>query len=220
MTKTAITSKHSRGEVLYYLLAGLMFYSFAMLFVYDTKGYQQTIENEVRATINSLEEGTAEELLEISRERQQSWIYRSGFYPTIYKFFAPKEVKYIDDWSKGVLGGGIMFKFLTNVQYLGYQIIHRLTVLQLWMMALLPLMMAIVMTGYYKWRITQYRLGGQSAGVVRIWSKVVWLAFITLTTYIIFPAVLGDLAVYAPVTILMLMAIGVGQIVKSFNKYI
>lgn len=219
MTKTAITASIGRFNMIFTGVTLIICYAFLMLLITDAKEYQRAVESEVLFTVGSLTASESEYILQKTRQRQQKWIYDSGFYPSLKKMFLPKEVPYIEELTKGVFSTKWNYRALMNVQYLAYQLIHRLTMLQFWLMTLLPLMAAIVITGFYQWRIKQYQLGGHSVSVVRIWTKAIWVVFAVLATYLVVPNVGGAYSLFAPPIVLVFAAVGVGQIIKSFNKY-
>lgn len=220
MTNTAISSSVGRARLIYTILLMAFIYAFVMLFIYESDTYRVTIEKEVLSSLSTLEPDAQKELLNTTRARQYQWVHASGLYETLHDLFMPKrDVKYIEDMSKGILSKKYLVKFLKNFQYLSYQIIHRLTLLEFWAYTIFAFMVCLMVQGYYKWKIKQYRLGGQSVNATRIWTKIIWLTFLGLLGYLIIPNVFGAYSFQAPAILLIIASLAASKVAESYNKY-
>lgn len=220
MTQTAISSSKGRTWMIFTIISMLLLACFALLLVTDVKKYEADVTQEVKKTSAWLDAEASERINDKVSRRQRSWIYDSGLYPAIRDALAPKKVDYIEKASKGVLSTKWNDRLLMNVQYLAYQFIHRLTLMEFWLWTLSPLMGAIVITGVYKWKIKQYQLGGQSVNATRLWIKVFWLLGTCLSIYLFAPSAIGAASAYVPAIFLVIAALATAQVIQSYNKYI
>lgn len=220
MTQTAISSSKGRTWMIFTIISMMLLSCFALLLVTDVKNYEDAVKQEVNKTSTWLDAAAAERINGKVARRQIEWIYESGFYPSIRDALTPKKVDYIEDASKGILSTKWNERLLMNFQYLAYQFIHRLTLLEFWLWTLSPLMGAIVITGVYKWKIKQYQLGGQSVNVTRLWIKMFWLLGTCLSIYLFAPSAIGAASAYIPAIFLVVAALAAAQVIQSYNKYI
>lgn len=220
MTTTAISSSRGRAWMIFTIVSALLMTCFAMLVLTDIPKYKSAVEKEAMQTSLWLDAEAANKINDKVNDRQRKWIYESGFYPTIRDALKPKHVQYIEDTSKGVFSTRWIERILMNGQYLAYQFIHRVTMLEFWLWSLSPLMAAIVITGVFKWRIKQYQLGGQSVNMTRLWIKVFWVLGAALSAYLFSPSIVGVISIYVPAVFLVLTAFATAQVIQSYNKYI
>lgn len=220
MTTTAISGSRGRTWMIFTIVAMLLLACFGLLIVTDVKKYEADVTEEVRKLSSWLDVEAADRINKKVASRQRAWIYESGLYPTIRDALTPKKVDYIEDASRGVLSTKWNERLLMNVQYLAYQFIHRLTLMEFWLWTLSPLMGAIIITGIYKWKIKQYQLGGQSVNMTRLWVKVFWLLGMCFSVYLFSPSVIGAASAYIPAVFLIVAALSAAQVIQAYNKYI
>jgi cobalamin synthase len=137
--------------------------------------------------------------------------------------FLPEAQKaYATEWQRNASGGLIdevwLLRLLENFQLFSYQMIHRMTLLQFWLFALLPMCIAIVATGYYHWRIKQYQMGGSSVNYVRGYMKLMWLTMLVLCVYLITPNLFGPYTIYAPAFLLLTIATTLSLVFSNYSK--
>ena len=220
MTTTAISASRGRAWMIFTLVTMLLTACFGLMIITDTEQYKAQVQAEVDKTSQWLDSEAAYRISDTVQRRQRAWIYDSGFYPAIRDAITPKQVDYIDKASKGVFSTKWNIRLLMNGQYLAYQFIHRLTLIEFWLWTLLPLMGAMVLTGVFKWKIKQYQLGGQSVNVTRLWLKVFWALGATLSVYLFAPSAIGAASFYIPAIFLIVVAFAASQVIQSYNKYI
>jgi hypothetical protein len=220
---TAIIQDSTRLNLVFMLFGILFLLVFMAMVAREPDNVRADIETELMDSKTML--GAQEQVVleRQTKERFQSWFYDSGMYDFIYKMLAPaKQVDAIEEWqaksSYGFLSRGWVYRFLENFQLYGYQFTHRITMMQFWMMTMLPMMIAIVMTGYYTWRIKQYQLTGQSTAKVRLWMKAMWFSFLLFSIYLVTPNLIGAYTLFAPPVLLALVSISIALVISSFSK--
>jgi len=181
------------------------------------------IENELTSKYDYLSASDYQYLEEKINVRFQSWAYDSGFYPFFHKAFYPeRQADYAEDWQReaslGMIDGGWIIRMLENMQLFIYQMVHRITLIEFWFFTMLPMMIAIVMTGYYQWRIKQYQLSGSSTGYVRMYLKLLWIILFLFSVYLITPNIFGAYTIYAPPALLLIVALSISLVFTNFSK--
>lgn len=196
---------------------------FIAMVVRQPENVRSNIEAELMNAKNML--GVEEQLIleRTTKSRFQSWYYDSGMYTSLHNMLAPKrQSAAVEEWQKkgsnGFLSEGWIWRFLENFQLYGYQFTHRITIMQFWIITMLPMMIAIVVTGYYTWRIKQYQLTGQSTAKVRMWLKSLWISLLLFSIYLVTPNLIGAYTLYAPPVLLLLVSVSMALIIASFSK--
>lgn len=215
---TAITSQVSRFNLIYIIVTMLAFYAFAMMFIKDTDSFRQGVEQELTYILEKVPSKEAEYLQSVTTFRYQRWLHQSGVFAEMRRMFMPKQIDYMEDMSKGVLSRDWNVRFLNNMQYMFYQFVMRLTLLEFWLYTMLPMSIAIVMTGYFNWKKKLYQLGGHSVNVVRLWLKIGWLFLLLLCSYLVVPSFAGVYALYAPPVLMVVLAFTISKVIESFHK--
>lgn len=222
---TVIVANSSRLNLIYFLFSFLLLCLFSAMVIRDPVAVRKSIEaelNDSRSMLGPVEQAYLERE---TKQRFQSWYYDSGLYQTVHGFFAPnKQTKIVEEWqsksSAGFLAEGWIVQFLENFQLYGYQFMHRITMMQFWIVTMLPMMLAIILTGYYTWRIQQYKLTGQSTAKVRMWLKALWISFLLFSIYLVTPNLIGVYTLFAPPVLLALVSLSIALIIASFSKEI
>lgn len=215
---TVVTKSIGRFNLIYMLIAMLGFYTFAMLIIKDTASYKQGVETELQYIIEKMPEAESQYLEEVTQRRFQSWLYSSGAFEQLKKLFMPKDVRYQEDMSKGIFSVRRVHSVLNNLQYMVYQFIMRITLVEFWLYTMAPMLLAVIATGYFEWKKKAYQLGGQSVNVVRLWLKVGWMFMLLMSTYLVVPNITGAYTLYAPPILMFILAVSIAKIVQSFHK--
>lgn len=215
---TVITKNVSRFNIIYMLLALLGLYAFAMIVIKDTPQYKVAIESELDFVLDKMPEAEAKHLESVTQSRFQRWFYDSGAFYKLKSMFMPKDVQYQEEMSKGIFSVKRVHQVLNNLQYLVYQFIMRITLVEFWLYTMLPMMVAMVATGYFNWKKKAYQLGGQSVNVVRLWLKVGWGFLLLMSTYLVIPNIAGAYTLFAPPLLMFIMALAISKIIQSFHK--
>ncbi|WP_240224671.1 DUF4400 domain-containing protein [Rheinheimera hassiensis] len=215
---TVITKNASRFNVIYVILALLGLYAFAMIVIKDTPQYKVAIEAELNYVLEKMPEAEGQHLESVTQGRFQRWLYDSGAFYKLKSMFMPKDVQYQEEMSKGIFSVKRVHQVLNNLQYLVYQFIMRITLVEFWLYTMLPMMVAMVVTGYYNWKKKTYQLGGQSVNVVRLWLKVGWGFLLLMSSYLVIPNIAGAYTLFAPPLLMFIMALAISKIIQSFHK--
>ncbi|WP_445766821.1 DUF4400 domain-containing protein [Rheinheimera sp.] len=220
---TVITASSSRLNLIFVLYSAMFLLVFMLMIIRSPDGVRESIETELKQAMVML--GVEEQyLLETStKDRFQRWIHDSGFYPGLYKALAPERQREgYEEWqskgSFGFLSEGWIWRLLENFQLYAYQVTHRLTLMEFWMLTMLPMMIAVIMTGYYTWKIKQYQLIAASTTHVRLWLKALWIVLFLFSIYLITPNIFGLYTIYAPPILLVAVALAISLILSNFSK--
>lgn len=220
---TVITEETSRLKLLFTLYTLMLFIIFAMMVIRSPESVRTSIESELDYTAHHL--GTIEQnrLEEITKKRFQGWVHDSGFYNIIYQAIAPKDdsvgLRVVQQSERShFFHEGWIWRLLENLQLFSYQIIHRLTLMEFWLLTMLPSVVAITMTGYYNWKIKKYQLAGHSTRQVRIWLKSLWIILMVFSVYLITPNIFGTYTIYAPPLLMIMVALSLSLILSNFGK--
>lgn len=222
---TVITASSTRLNLIFMLYSMMFLIVFALMIVRTPEGVRGSIEKELNYTVVMLGPTEQISLETLTKDRFQRWIYDSGFYPGLYRALEPQRQKEgYEEWQKkgsfGFLSEGWIWRLLENFQLYAYQIVHRLTLMEFWILTMLPMMVAIVMTGYYQWQIKKYQLAGASTTHVRLWLKALWIVLFMFSIYLITPNIFGVYTIYAPPFLLVLVALSISYIMSNFSKAI
>lgn len=220
---TVISAKETRLHILIMLYFLVLIALFMLMVIREPEAVRADIEFELHHTVEYLSEQEQLSLDTKAKKRFQSWLYDSGLYESVYGALAPKTqqnyaVQWQSDASFGFLSEGWIFRLLENFQLYFYQVTHRLTLMEFWMLTTLPMVIAIIATGYYSWRIKAYQLIGQSTSSVRIWLKVMWLVLFLFLAYMITPNIFGAYTIFAPPVLLLVVALSISYVISSFSK--
>jgi len=220
---TAVLEKETRIHLIIYLYLMVFIALFLLVIIRQPDQLKLDIKTEMEYTVKYMSVLEYADLQSRINNRYQSWLHDSNIYAGVYKALAPtRQKKYAEEWqensSAGFVSNVTMHRIIDNFELYFYQITHRITLMEYWMLLMLPLMIAIIFTGYYRWRIKLYQLIGQSTSLVRIWLKVMWLMLSLFLVYLITPNLFGPYSVFAPPVLLLVMALSVSFIISSFTK--
>lgn len=220
---TVISANSTRLNLIFMLYSIMFLGVFMLMIVRSPDSVRAGIEAELKYAMVTM--GTTEqyELEKMTKGRFQHWFYDSGFYPTLYNAIAPQRQKEgIEEWQKkssfGFMSEGWIWRLLENFQLYAYQVTHRITLMEFWMLTMLPTMIAIVLTGHYHWKIRQYQLASASTTHVRLWLKALWIVLFLFSIYLITPNIFGFYTIYAPPILLTLVALSMSFIMSNFSK--
>lgn len=212
---TVISNKITRFQMMNIMFGILLMYVMGLLIIKDNEAYQTEVENELRYVKQTLSKQEWAKLYDETLDRYEKLLQESGALDTIKELFLPIESS--SEVNKA-FSGEWNFRAVNNFQILVYQLLHRVTLMQYTLMLFLPLMLAIIFTGYNKWRINRFALGGQSTRAVRIWLKMVWITTSMFIAYIVVPVPIVELSLIIPPALLVLFAMAISQIIQSFDK--
>lgn len=220
---TAISANSTRLNLIFMLYSMMFLIVFALMIVRTPEGVRGSIEKELKYALVMLGSEEQYALETLTKDRFQRWFYDSGFYPGLYNALAPQRQKEgYEEWqnkgSFGFLSEGWIWRLLENFQLYAYQVTHRLTLMEFWILTMLPMMVSIVMTGYYSWQIKKYQLVASSTTHVRLWLKALWLVLFLFSIYLITPNIFGFYTIYAPPVLLVLVALSISYIMSNFSK--
>lgn len=212
---TAISSKHSRLQVLNAILCCLMAYIAYLLVTSQTIEYRASIESELKYIKDTVSEDEWETIDNSINRKFQDYLFENGLFDLTKKMFIPiasdSEVNktFSDEWN---------YRTVNNFQIFFYQLMYRVTLLQYSIMILGPFMLCLFYSAYNQWRIKQFQLGGQSSRTVRVWFKLIWLGFAAISIYAITPIGSNIFTLITPPAILIAITFAGAQIIKSFDK--
>lgn len=219
---TAILGSENRLHLIWTLNVVVICAIFILCLFQNPKTVRASIETELKYSSQQLQ-SEFKEIERLNLDRYNRWWIESGLQRFVHQLLPEKEqsdyAKHMqENASLGYIADITLTKFVENVELYLYQIIHRLTLLQFWCLTMLPFMAAVVITGYYHWRIKFYSLTGQSTTSVRLWLKISWIVIFIFSIYLITPNLFGTYTVFAPPILLALLSIMISYILKNFSK--
>ena len=213
---TVIANKSiSRFQIYNIIFAGLIFYVFSMLVLKDEATYQAQLLTELGHIESHASKGVWLSIDKKARDRHQKYLYSSGVYGLIQKWFIPIES---DSPVNNTFSGKWNYRAVTNIQVLHFQVMHRFSAMEHWMVELFFFSLATIVWGYNRWRAGQYRLGGASVNRVRLWLKLLWFSVGMLLTFAVSPNLFGEYTYYAPAVFIIVLSFAVSKLIQSFNK--
>jgi Ca2+/Na+ antiporter len=215
MATVIANKKVSRFQVYNGMVVMMLFYVFAMLVMKDEVTYQEQVITELKNTEYHATPAVWSSIDNRARNRHQKYLYSSGAYGLIKKWFLPKEN---DSPVNATFSGKWNYRAVMNVQVLFFQVMHRLSAIEHWAVELVSFSFAVIFWGYNKWRAGHYRLGGASVNRVRLWLKLLWLSIAMIFTFLVTPNFFGAYTYYAPAIFIVVLAFAVSKLIQSFNK--
>jgi hypothetical protein len=186
------------------------------MLINNNSDYYNSLQNELVTTKNNVGSDSWNIIDSRAKARHKANFYDNGLFDLIVKTFLSERDDYI---TRNIeQSDDIQAKFVNNIQVMSYQIFFRLTVLEYWIAALAPLCIAIMASGYYKWRKKKYQMGGSSTGKGRLWMKVAWLLAVGFIAMLILPPFIVSLSVYTPVFFFLTASLAVSNYIASFAK--
>jgi len=220
---TAVLEKETRVHLIIFLYFMVFIALFLLIIIRQSEPLKSDIKTEMEYTVKYMSGPEQNELQTRINKRYQKWLYDSNIFSVVYDALAPTGQKqYAKEWqenaSAGLISNSNMHRIIINFELYFYQIVHRITLMEYWFYLMLPLMFAVIATGYYRWRIKLFQLIGQSTTLVRIWSKALWLVLSLFLVYLITPNLFGPYSVFAPPVLLLVIALSISFIISSFTK--
>jgi hypothetical protein len=222
---TVIAAKGTRLSIIF-MLYGLMLLFLFLLMVFRTPDtVRANIETELKQALVMLGTADQAELETRTNVRFNAWLYDSGLYHGMYDALAPKrQSSHMEEWqsqsSYGFMSEGWIWRLLENFQLYSYQVVHRVTLMEFWSLTILPMMLCIIASGYYHWKIKHFQLVSSSTGGVRLWLKCLWIMLFLFSIYLITPNIFGYYTIYAPPVLLVMVALSISLIIHNFSKTI
>jgi len=212
---TAISPRITRTHFIFTLLTVSAFLMFIYLAITTVESYRGDVQGEISLVRDSMTAAEWNAVDDRTKRRYSEWVIQSGLYETIKDWFLPKPSgsEVVKSFS-----GKWNYQLVVNLQVFLFQVIYRLTMLEFWLWTLLPLVVAILVSGINAHRAKRYQLTGTRANIVRIYLKAVWLSVIGLVCYLVLPSMMGAFAPYAPAIAFLLFATAAAGIVSAFHK--
>lgn len=215
MSTVIANKKISRLQIYNVIFASLVFYVFTMLILKDEATYQEQLITELGYIEAHASDGVWLSIDKRARDRHQKYLYSSGAYGVIKKWFLPKES---DSPVNNTFSGKWNYRAVTNIQVLHFQVMHRFSAMEHWVVELFFFSVAMIAWGYNQWRAGKYRLGGASVNRVRLWLKLLWLTVGMILTFVVSPNIFGEYTYYAPAVFIIVLSFAVSKLIQSFNK--
>lgn len=222
MATAIVNDKVSRFQVFNFILSMTIVGCFLMILLKDHTSFLSNAESEIVTAKSNI---TNEQWVKIDQDTKKmhaKYFIDSGVYETFRHMLIPagydgEQVNTDDVLSQSYYNEwGI--NLVKNMQVLAYQIFHRINIFKLWLFLLIPLSVALVMTGYYKWKIKLFILGGANANKARIWLKVSWITFLLTLLYLLVPNMLSVLSFYSPAALVVIASVTISNLISNYHK--
>lgn len=212
---TAVTSQVTRSQFAMIMICLSVFMIFALMVIRDTDAYRSGVESEIETVRSTLTAAEWNVIDNTSKRRFSKYVHETGLFELLKDWFLPaRSASEINQTFSGKWN----YRVVENLQVFFYQCFYRLTMLEFWFWTLIPLCIAIVVSGVNAYRAKKYALEGTRANVVRIYLKVIWISFLSLIGYMIMPAMMGGIAPYAPALAFIILALATSGVASAFHK--
>lgn len=212
---TVITAKHTRAQVINFLIIGVLSLILIGLFIMETENLQKFVQTELAANKEALGDNVWVGLERKTKKRHQAWVYDSGLFDRMKDMFVPKSNP---DVVEQVFENKWMYQWINNFQIVAYQGIHRLTIMEHWMISLSPLLICLIITGVLRWKIKTYSIAMVQVGMLRLYLKAIWFLTATLLAYLTLPNILGSHHVWVPPVLLSVLVWLISLIVANYQR--
>lgn len=213
---TAITKKHTRAQVFNIIIAMSLMAIVVSMVTIDTERYQQFVINEIREVSETFDKSDWQNLESKAKARHQRWFHDTGFFDMVRNSFLPRHKHH--DAINETFDNKWLYQWVNNLQVIAYQAFVRTTVMEYWLVTMLPMVIAMLGTGYYQWKIKSYYMGGTNAPVIRLYLKLSWYLIMSLVLYITIPNFLHIHNPYVPPAIIMMLAFVISRIIANYHK--
>ena len=214
MSTVIANNKHSRFSIIHFILSSMIALTMISIFFMDDKGYERRIKYEVAEAMEILSKEDWDIINAKITRRFNSMYYESGIYDHISNMFIPKQ----KERTAFLVDEGFSYRAVNNISYFFYQVVYRITTFEYWLALLLPLIICIVITGFNRWRINRYRMGGANTSRARIYLKFVWMLSLTTLIVLAVPNFFATFGVYMPAIIMLGMALVISKFISSYQK--
>ncbi|PLT25092.1 DUF4400 domain-containing protein [Pseudoalteromonas sp. MelDa3] len=212
--KTAITSKHTRLEILLLLCSLSVAAMLLMLLLTDPDEYNTNVLQESYQIKGAISENDWNVLHNQTLFLQDKWVNGSG----LYKWFLSKLMPEKDTEWDGVIGSTFQERLAINGQILAYQIALRIMMFKYWLFVSLPLCLALIYGSVNRHKANAYRFGGAKPNLVRLYIKIIWISFCLFTFFMLAPNFVGGVLPYFPFIYLIGIALLISGIIRNFHK--
>jgi len=213
---TAITTKHTRTQILNIIFIVSFALIIAAMAMMSTDDLKKTVTQETQSVQTMLGDRDWRFIKSRVDFRFQKAVFDSGFFDVLKEIILPEVNS--DDPIENAINNDFLYRWVNNIQIILYQAVFRITMLEHWALTLLPLTIAIIGTGFNRWRIKRYYMGGTHANLVRLYLKASWFLVLSLITYVVFPNILSIHNPYIPPVILVLIAFIASRIIANYQK--
>lgn len=192
-------------------------YAVVSLFIFDSDTYRESIKIELEQSELQLSANEWEGLKSSATDRYQRWYIDSGFQTKLHDALLPA------DDTKSVVINNLLtekynYRFVNNLAYTVFQAAFRIEMLKFWFFLTLPIVVAIIITGYYKWRINLFNMSSGNTMFVRVFLRSILLFMFLLALYVMMPHLRIPYAFYAPPIAIWLTSLAISRVIASFHK--
>ena len=212
---TAVTSQVTRSQFILIMICLSVFMIFALMVIRDTGDYRTGVQSEIETVRNTLTAAEWNAIDSTTKRRFSNYVHETGLFSIIKEWFLPAQSA--SEFNQ-TFSGKWNYRVVENLQVFLYQCFYRFTMLEFWFWTLIPLVIAIMVSGINSYRAKKYALDGTRPNVVRIYLKVIWLSVVSLIGYMMMPAMLGSIAPYAPAIAFLLLAVATSGVASAFHK--
>ena len=212
--KTAVTSKHTRLEIILLISSLSVAAMLLMLLLTEPEEYKANVIQESYQIKKSISSNDWDVLHKETLNLQDEWVNGSG----LYKWFLSKLMPEKETEWDGVIGSTFQERLSINGQILAYQIALRITMFKYWLFVSLPLCIALIYGSINKHKANAYRFGGAKPNIVRLYIKIIWISFCIFAFFMLAPNFVGRFLPYFPLFYLVGIALLISGIIRNFHK--
>lgn len=192
-------------------------YAIVSLFAFSSDVYRKSINFELDQTASQLGKHEWDALRASATERYTRWYVTSGFEGKLQEMLLPaQDTKHVV--INNLLTEKYNYRFVNNVAYTVFQAAFRVEMLKFWFYLTLPVVIAIIATGYYKWRMNRYTVSSGNTMFVRMFLKSIAVSLFLIVLYVLMPHLRVPYSFYVPLVAITLTSLAISRVIAAFHK--
>lgn len=210
-------NKRSRIRVWFFIVFINVVGAMAMLFIIDTPQLKSGIEIEMEEAELRLPDNDWANIQHHAFLRYDRWFVESGIEDVLTMMFIPKPTTSAIQLNR-MIPKKYNYRFVNNIKYTFLQAAYRIEMLQYWVWLMLPVIIALVLTGYYRWKMKAFTLKGGSTIVTKLVLRSFFFSTLLIVVFTVTPNFLTTYSFYIPPIMLLLMAWAISHVISAFHK--
>jgi len=210
-------NKRSRLRVWLFVVFVNVIGAMAMLFVMETAQLKSGIATEMEEAELRLSDNDWANIQHHAFLRYDNWFVSSGVEDVLTTMFIPKPTKSAIQLNR-MIPEKYNYRFVNNVKYTFLQASYRVEMLQYWVWLMSPIIVALLLTGYYRWKMKAFTLKGGSTIVTKLVLRSFFFSTLLIVVFTVTPNFLAAYSFYIPPAMLLLMAWAVSHVISAFHK--
>lgn len=188
----------------------------ASLFAISNETFRSNLSTEVTHAQSGLHANDWQNIERKATERFNRVANESGLMEWISKALLPEEGT-DSNFINSMLPHEFNYRFVNNIQYTIYQASFRMQMLHFWLLTMIPMVLAFIITGYYLWKIKHFSMQSGNTIAIKLFFSGLITLVATLVAYILFPSLGLPGSFYLPAIVILAMGYLIGRAIASFH---